>query len=332
VAVGIAGLVNEQQSKGMDLDGLLGTAVFGVGGVGVLPNAGNAGAAAISVTRSDPAQITRSNYLLEFTGGAWSLRVADTGAPVAMTGTGTAADPFVADGLSFTVGGAAANGDRFMIRPTLDAAAGMDVLFTDAAKFAAALPVTARAASANTGAGVLGDLTVVDPANPNLRAAATITFPTAGTYSVNGGPAQAFTPGTTISANGWSLVLEGTPAAGDTFTIANNTNGVGDNRNFLALNDALASGYLEGGKLTINEGIGRVVSDVGVQTRQAQVSRDALQVVQNDTIAARDAISGVNLDEEAANLVRYQQAYQAAAQVVQVAGTIFDTLLGAIRR
>jgi flagellar hook-associated protein 1 FlgK len=249
-----------------------------------------------------------------------------------MTGTGSAADPFVADGLSMTVGGAPASGDRFLVRPTLDAAAGMRVLFSDSAKFAAALPVTASAASANTGAGTLGELTVVDPANPALRTTATITFPTAGSYSVNGGPAQAFTPGATISANGWSLVLEGTPAAGDTFTVGNNANGVGDNRNFLALNDALASGYLEGGKLSINQGIGRVVSDVGVQTRQAQVSRDALQVVQNDTIATRDSISGVNLDEEAANLVRYQQAYQAAAQVVQVAGTIFDTLLGAIRR
>ena len=332
LAIGVAGLVNGQQAKGMDLDGLAGTAVFGVGGVGVLPNAGNGGAATISVTRSDPAQITRSNYLLAFSGGSWSLRDANTGAAVAMTGTGTAANPFVADGLSFTVAGAAANGDSFLIRPTQDAAGGMSVRFTDPAKFAAALPVTASAAAANTGNGILGDLTVVDPTNANLRTTATITFPTAGTYSVNGGPAQAFSPGTTISANGWSLVLEGTPAAGDTFTIGNNSNGVGDNRNFLALHDSMTAGYMEGGKLSVNEAIGRIVSDVGVQTRQAQVSRDALQVVKKDTIATRDSVSGVNLDEEAANLVRYQQAYQAAAQVVQVANTIFDTLLGAIRR
>ena len=93
------------------------------------------------------------------------------------------------------------------------------------------------------------------------------------------------------------LVLEGTPAAGDTFTVGNNSNGVGDNRNFLALHDSMTAGYMEGGKLSVNEAIGRIVSDVGVQTRQAQVSRDALQVVKKDTIATRDSVSGVNLDE-----------------------------------
>ncbi len=332
LAVGIAGLVNGQQAEGMDLDGLAGTDVFRLGGVGVLPGAGNAGTASIAVTRGDPTQVTRSNYLLEYNGSNWSLRDAATGAAVAMTGTGTAADPFVAAGLEFTVSGAAAAGDGFLVRPTQDAARGMGVLFTDPAKFAAALPIAGSAASANTGSGILGDLTVVDPTDPALRTTATISFPTAGTYSVDGGPAQPFAPGTTIAANGWSLVIEGSPAAGDSFTVGNNANGVGDNRNFLALHDAMSSGYLEGGKLSVNESIGRIVSDVGVQTRQAQVSRDALQVVKKDTIATRDSISGVNLDEEAANLLRYQQAYQAAAQVVQVANTVFDTLLGAIRR
>jgi flagellar hook-associated protein 1 FlgK len=98
------------------------------------------------------------------------------------------------------------------------------------------------------------------------------------------------------------------------------------------LSDALSSRSLNGGTESLADLFGRLVSDVGVQTRQAQVSRDALALVQGDARAAIDSVSGVNLDEEAANLVRLQQAYQAAAQVVRVADSLFDSLLGAIGR
>jgi flagellar hook-associated protein 1 len=74
-----------------------------------------------------------------------------------------------------------------------------------------------------------------------------------------------------------------------------------------------------------------MVGNIGVATRQVQASRDAQAVVQQEAVDARDAISGVNLDEEAANLMRFQQAYQAAAQLIRVASTMFDTLLAASR-
>ncbi|HWJ05884.1 MAG TPA: flagellar hook-associated protein FlgK [Steroidobacteraceae bacterium] len=332
LAVGIASLVNEQQAQGMDLHGQMGKALFAVGGVETLRSANNTGTGSLSVTRADATKLTTSNYRLELAAGTWSLRNADTGAAVPMTGSGTAADPFVADGLEIVVPAGAVDGDEFQIRPTQNAAIGMKVLFTDPSSLAAAVPVIASTASANTGSGRLGELSVVDATNPALRTTASIVFSSPTSYSIDGGPAQTYVPGQPIVANGWSLMLEGTPAAGDTFGVKDNSTGVGDNRNFLTLADRLGKPYLDDGKTSLSGAIGRVVADVGVQTRQAQVSRDALAAVQQDAIAAKDSVSGVNLDEEAANLIRYQQAYQAAAQVVQVANETFNTLLGAIAR
>ena len=71
---------------------------------------------------------------------------------------------------------------------------------------------------------------------------------------------------------------------------------------------------------------------IGSQARQVQSSRDAQQIVQQEASDARDAVSGVNLDEEAANLIKYQQAYQAAAQMIRVASSLFDSILAATSR
>jgi flagellar hook-associated protein 1 FlgK len=332
LAVGLADAVNSQQRAGMTLSGNLGSDLFAVGGVQVLANESNAGSGSVAIARADVSQLTAADYLLEFGGSGWSLRRADTGAAVAMSGSGTAADPFRADGLEFVVSGAASTGDRFLVRSTFGAASGAQALLTDPASFAAALPVRAAAAAANGGSASAASLSVVDPANPALRTTATITFTSATTYSVNGGPDSAFTAGTPIEFNGWRLVLDGSPAAGDVFTVSSNSAGLGDNRNALALVDALSGATLNGGTASVADVYGRLVADVGVQTRQAQLSRDALALVQGDARAAIDSVSGVNLDEEAANLVRLQQAYQAAAQVVRVADSLFDTLLGAIGR
>jgi flagellar hook-associated protein 1 FlgK len=332
LAVGLADAVNSQQRAGMTLSGALGSDLFAVGGVQVLANEMNAGSGSVVVARADPGQLAAADYVFEFGGSGWSLRRADTGAAVAMSGSGTAADPFRADGLEFVVSGGASAGDRFLVRSTFGAASGAQVLLTDPASFAAALPVRAAAADTNSGSASAANLSVLDPANPALRTTATITFTTATTYSIDGGPDTAFTAGAPIDFNGWRLELGGTPAAGDVFTVSSNATGLGDNRNALAMVDALSGPALDGGTASLADVFGRLVADVGVQTRQAQLSRDALAVVQGDTRAAIDSVSGVNLDEEAANLVRLQQAYQAAAQVVRVADSLFDTLLGAIGR
>jgi flagellar hook-associated protein 1 FlgK len=96
--------------------------------------------------------------------------------------------------------------------------------------------------------------------------------------------------------------------------------------------DSLSKGVFDGGTGSLNSASSSLVGQIGSQTRQIQSSRDAQQIVQKEASDARDSVSGVNLDEEAANLIKYQQAYQAAAQMISVASSLFDTLLAATHR
>jgi flagellar hook-associated protein 1 len=116
------------------------------------------------------------------------------------------------------------------------------------------------------------------------------------------------------------------------FVVVSRFGAVGDNRNAFALVDSLKAGVLDGGTTNIAAAVERMTADIGLATRSAQMSRDAAQVVNESDLAARDAISGVNLDEEAANMLRFQQAYQANAQIIAIAGQMFDALINAVRR
>jgi flagellar hook-associated protein 1 FlgK len=171
----------------------------------------------------------------------------------------------------------------------------------------------------------------VDPANPSLRQAVTLEFTGPGSYSINGSGSYPYTSGAPIQLNGWSVTLEGTPAAGDRFTVKDNSAGVGDNRNALAMADALAGGRLDGGRTSVADAAIRATTGLGLTTQQAQVGLEAETVMRDEAITQRQSVSGVNLDEEAANLLRYQQAYQAAAQLVRVANEMFRTLLDSTR-
>jgi flagellar hook-associated protein 1 FlgK len=332
IAVGLASVVNAQHHEGMDLLGNLGTDLLGVGAVGVLPQSTNTGTGTVAVTRTNAGALTSADYILEFSGGAWSARRADTGATVPLTGAGTLASPFTADGLSIVVGGTPVNGDRFLVRPTAGAVAGMSVLVTDPARIAAAAPIRTSKATTNTGSAAISAGEVLDASNPALRNTVNIAFIDATHYSVNGAGSFTYTSGGNIDVNGWRVAITGTPAAGDTFTVANNTGGVGDNRNMLAMTQALSQGVLSGGAESVNGAVSRFVGGIGVATNQAQSGADAQKVILQDSQAAVDSVSGVNLDEEAANMLRYQQAYQAAAQVIRITQDMFDTLIRATGR
>jgi flagellar hook-associated protein 1 FlgK len=332
IAVGLASAMNAQHHEGMDLLGNLGGDLFGLGPVSVLPQNSNTGTATVAVTRTDAGALTSGDYILEFSGGAWSARRTDTGAAVPLSGAGTVASPFTADGLSIVVGGTPSNGDRFLVRPTANAVAGMSVLVTDPSRLAAAAPIRTSEATTNTGNADISAGEVLDASNPALRNTVNIAFIDATHYSVNGAGSFAYTSGGNIDVNGWRVAVTGTPAAGDTFTVANNTGGVGDNRNMLAMTQVMGQGVLAGGSESINAAVSRFVGGVGVATNQAQAGADAQAVILKDAQGAVDSVSGVNLDEEAANMLRYQQAYQAAAQVIRITQDMFDTLLQATRR
>lgn len=147
-------------------------------------------------------------------------------------------------------------------------------------------------------------------------------------------PVETPQPATTTidSVNGgWELDIRGTPGPYDSFTVDLSKGREGDNRNMLAMS-ALQDARVVEGHTTFQGGYNSILVGVGTQTRQAQIARDSSAVLLADAQAQRESISGVNLDEEAANLIRFQQAYQAAAQVIAVSSTLFDTLLSAVRR
>lgn len=332
ISFALATTVNEQHAAGIDLNGAMGGDLFNVGAVSVAVHSANTGSATLAVERTDPGALTESDYFLEKTGTGWALKREDTGAAITLSGTGTAANPLTADGLSIVVGGTAQTGDRFLIRPTRGATSGLGVVITDPGKIAAAAPIRTAAAGANSGDGVISAGKVVDATNAQLRSTVTIKFVSASTYTINGGAPIAYTSGASIAANGWQVEISGAPAPGDTFTVSDNTGGSGDNRNALALAGSLSRGVLDAGTSSVNDAATTIVGSIGVATRQAQASRDAQTVIRQESVDARDAVSGVNLDEEAANLLKYQQAYQAAAQLISVASSLFDSLLAATSR
>jgi flagellar hook-associated protein 1 len=334
IAVGLTSAVNAQHREGVDLSGNAGTDLFSIGGVQVQASSFNSSAstAAVAVTRTSAGALTSSDYTLSYTAGAWSLRKADTGAAVAMTGLGTSGSPFVADGLSLVVSGTPAAGDQFLVQPTAKAIDGMKVLITDPAQIAAAAPIRTSTASTNLGTGTVSAGEVLDPTNSALRTSVQLQFTDATHYTVNGAGNFTYAPGGNIDVNGWRVAISGAPQAGDSFTVADNAGGVGDNRNALQLAAVLGKGVLTNGTESLNAASSRIVGRIGVAANQAQVSADAQQIIYDDSVAANDEVSGVNLDEEAANMLRYQQAYQAAAQVIRVTQDMFDALINATRR
>lgn len=332
MAVALTEVTNAQHRDGIDLSGNLGGDLFAVGAVEAIPAAGNAGSATIAATRTGAGSLTPYDYVMRYTGSAWTMQRADTGAAVGFTGTGTVGDPIVADGLSMVISGTPAAGDKVLVRPTAGAISGLDVLISDPARVAAASPIRTAATTGNAGSAAISAGEVIDVGNAQLRSPVTLQFIDATSYSINGVGSNPYTPGQNIDINGWRVQISGAPAAGDSFTVANNAAGTGDNRNALQMVEALSRGVLSGGAESINAAVSRFIGAVGVATSQANNSLEAQQVIYDDSLAAVDGVSGVNLDEEAANMMRYQQAYQAAAQMIRVTQTIFDTLLDATRR
>lgn len=126
-----------------------------------------------------------------------------------------------------------------------------------------------------------------------------------------------------------TLTLTGVPVDGDQFTIGNNS-AVGDNRNALALADLRAEKVLAGGTQSLADAYDILIADVATRTNRADINRQTQQGLLDQVESRFSSISGVNLDEEAANLIRFQQAYQAASQIITVSNTVFNSLLSAI--
>jgi len=335
IAVGIAAVMNQQQASGMDLTGAQGQPMFAVGPPQILPSTTNTGTGTVGATITDASQVTTDNYKLTYSGTTWDLQDTTTGQPVTMTGTGTSADPFVAAGVSIVVNGAPAAGDNYVIKPTAGAVDGMSVVLSSPTQIAAASLGASAAASGNTGTATISAPSITDPANWT-NGAYTISFTDPTDYQVtdSGGnvvTSGTYTSGSPISFNSEQVSISGTPAGGDTFTVGpNNKANTGDNTNVLAMAADVTASVLNGGTTSLNAAANNLVSAMGVLTQQAQANSTAQQSVNQSAVNARSNLSGVNLDDEAAKMLQYQQAYQACAQMIQSSQTIFNSLISAI--
>ena len=339
LSVALATLMNQQQQSGMDATGSQGQAMFAVGGVQVSAAASNTGSAALSVTRTSLSDLTTDDYVLTYTGGAanggWQLEDETSGQPVTLTGTGTAADPLEGPGISIVTSGAPAVGDSFLVQPTAGATAGLQLLLTSPSQIASASLVQSSAGSTNTGTGTISSAAVTDPGTwvPDTY---TVSFTSPTQYQVrnSGGTVVAsgtYTSGQPIAFDGAELTVTGDPATNDTFTVSsNNAANVGDNSNLLAMVSTLSALTLDGGTTSLSGAANGLVSQIGTLTQQAQSSASAQQAVNQSATDALNNADGVNLDQEAALMVQYQQAYQACAQMIQASSQMFTSLMTAI--
>jgi flagellar hook-associated protein 1 len=336
-AIGLASSVNAQQADGLNLNGQQGQAIFSVGSPSVLPSSKNTGSATVSSSISDVSQLTTSDYILTYTGAGtgtngWSLSTT-SGQNVALTANSNGS--LSADGLTFNVSGTAQTGDSYEIEPTRNAATSLSVSMTDPNGIAAASALTATAATTNTGTGTVGTISVTNSSNANLLSGATVTFGAGGTYSITDGAGNTttgtYTAGQPISDDGWSLSLSGTPASGDSFTVGANTNGLNSNSNALALAALSDTGVLDGGQTSVVTSYANLTAQIGDVGSQANTDLTTQTNLYSQAESNQQSLAGVNLNQEAASLVQYQQAYQASAQVISTAQQIFTSLITAIQ-
>jgi flagellar hook-associated protein 1 FlgK len=240
------------------------------------------------------------------------------------------------DGLTITIGAPApAAGDRFLLQPLTRAANTLNRVLSDPRGLAAASPLEAVRGITNAGTATVGALSIVD-ASVNPQNTATIAFTSgSGDYTwelrdrtsnalVASGTGS-WTAGTPIVLNGFELRLDGVPAVGDSFSVAQTAHPEASNGNALALAALRDERFVAGQTLT--DAYAGVMAGVGVRVQGARTAADISQSVASTAEQQRASEVGVNLDEEAARLLQFQQSYQAAAKVLQVAQTLFDTLL-----
>lgn len=331
IATAFSQTANLQQNAGLDLTGQLGANLFSAGAPLATSSSKNTDATTASVSVSNIGALTANNYILSYKGGAYSLTNAADGSAVAFTGSGTVASPLVAAGVSIVLSATPASGDQFLIQPTAQAAGTFAALLSNPSQIAAAGAVQATSASANTGSATISSGTVLDATDPNLLSTATIQFTSATTYSINGAGSFTYAAGGNIAQNGWQVQVSGAPAAGDSFTVQRNAGGTGDNRNALLSASQQSQAVLQNGTVSVNNAVSALITGIGSQAQQINTAQTAQTAVNTQAVSNQQSVSGVNLDEEAAKLLQWQQAYQAAAKALQIGSTLFQSLLTAVQ-
>ena len=339
--------------------------LFSVSQPTVIGSAGNPAASpTVSATFINPppfsgnfyTDLGSSDYRLGSDGTTVTLtRLSDnrqwSGADIGAVNTALAGDP---QGFTLASSGTLLAGGSYLIQPTRNAARNISVnpvLVADPRLLTAAGPVRTALGDDNSGTATISPGSV-GPGYPAAVAALPISlvyqsgqlsnFPVGAQVSIDGGvpvligaatDVVPYTSGANVTLlgsappSGFSFMLTGLPNNDDTFLIARNTGAIGDGRNALALGQLQTQDTMSGKAASYQEAYAQLVSQIGNKTRQMQVSGEAQQALLEQAQASRESLSGVNLDEEAANLIRYQQAYQASAKAMEVGAGLFDTIL-----
>jgi flagellar hook-associated protein 1 FlgK len=347
LALGIADTFNQMQSKGFDLNGDVGSDIFrdindplmASGRVG--SNSTNSGTAAMSVNIDDVGALSGSTYQLSFTtANGYQLTDNQTGKVSNLTLSGTQLTSSA--GFSINVaGGPIADGDKFEIRPTAGAAAGLKVVMTDPKGIAAAGP-TLTSASTNSGNTAIS-LNSMDSTNAVFQSVngSSITFElntaaVPNTYEAFDSSGTSLGTGTisnnNINAFGmdFDITTSGTGGTADSFTF-DLAFAEGNNNNAVEMAKLSDTKLMNNGTGTLTSVFENTKLDIGSQTKSAEVRVGSATAIYQQASTRVQSESGVNLDEEAANLLRFQQSYQAAARIMTTAQTIFDTLLSSVR-
>ncbi len=333
MAVSLTTVMNDQDRLGLDLDGEQGGDLFTP--IAMADGAAygtNTGSGTVGVSVADASLLRASDYRVTFTSATTFTveRLSDGATPAVDPGP-----PPTVDGLALDIGGAANAGDSFLLRPYNNAAGNIRTLFASPRDLAVSSPVQASMGATNTGGLAVDSLKagVVPP-----PADVTITF-VSGTQYTRSDIAGTFSysPGTPITYDGadptaWTLKLTGAPQPGDTLTVGamNPAFAPLDAGNAQALLDLRDMKLFDGAPLS--DGYAALIANVGVRTQSAQYAAEVSLSIADSLESQRAGVSGVNLDEEAAKLIQFQQAYQASAKMLQVAQSIFDALIATVTR
>jgi flagellar hook-associated protein 1 len=330
-------------------------------------NTGNAAVGVTLTNPTQPSTDTYAlSYSTASGTGTWTLTDTTTNTVMGSTTTApSSTSPFNAGGLSITVtSGTMNNGDSYTIQPTGNALDSFAVATTTPTAIAAASPVLVAAGTSNTGSATVTQGTVTSGYTvPSTPVTLTYTAPASGTVgTLSGFPVgttvQISTPGSSTptsvaitsatqtvnynsstgatftitgpaadGVNNVSFTMSGAPANNDTFTISANTSGSQDGRNALALANLTSSTQFNG-STTLTSAYANYVNSVGNTATQLQASSTSQQSLVTQLTSQQQSVQGVNLDEEAANLMQYEQLYQANSKVIQTAATLFQTLIG----
>lgn len=339
IAVAVGAEVNRVHTSGSYYDSASGT--MKAGGdffSGVVSRTAGTGSISINLSTSRLANEDYSVAYNALTSDYTVTRSSDSASVTVAAGVEVSLDG-VAQGFSIAVGSPAPlAGDTWDLN-FQDYAHSMSAQLSNIEQIAAAAQtaLSTAADADNTGAATIGAATVVNRATYSMTAQVTLTYDNAGTqYVVTGAtPAVAniaYTgPGAqTISLNGVSFSITGAPADGDVFTLTN-ASGSGDNTNILNLTRLPTLGFLDNGATTFSATYNQLVSYGASRAAEASVNQQAFSTLTSQAQSAQQSVSGVNLDEEAVNLMRYQQAYQASAKAIAVANTLFDSILAIAR-